>query len=151
MSPAAPKAAAQPRPSFAPQEPARQEMVFEDPLPQEDSLHPIGQETFHPLMEEEGWDEWDEWEEPAPARSAVQPVKPEPRQEQPAAKPAQPEEDWPYLSRTDQWQAAALFADLLDEDGTDATTQPGSVYRSESVGSTTRRMLQRYFKGGGRR
>lgn len=150
-SPAAPKAAAQPRPSFAPQVPDRQEMVFEDPLPQEDSLHPIGQETFHPLMEEEGWDEWDEWEEPAPARSAVQPVKPEPRQEQPAAKPAQPEEDWPYLSRTDQWQAAALFADLLDEDGTDATTQPGSVYRSESVGSTTRRMLQRYFKGGGRR
>lgn len=141
--PAAVKADQPARPSFAPEMPPRQEMVFEDPLPGEDSLYPIGQETFHPLMDEEDWDDWDE----------AEPMQPETPQGSAAAlgsgSEVSPEEEWPYLSRTDQWQTAALFADLLDEDGTDAASAPGSAYSgSRAAGSTTRR-LARYFKGGG--
>jgi len=127
-------------PNFAPADHKLPDMVFEDaldPFPEE--------ELFHPLMDEDDWDAWEEVPPPPqPAPAAV-------RRES-AARPVQTaeEEDWPYLPRNDQWRAEGLFADLLDEDGTDAAALPGGAYGGRDLGSTTRRMLSRYLKGGGR-
>ena len=129
-------------PSFAPADQRLPDMVFEDALPEEPAP---GEEIFHPLMDEDDWDAWEEVPPPPqPAPAAV-------RRES-AAHPVQTaeEEDWPYLPRNDQWRAEGLFADLLDEDGTDAAALPGGAYGGRDLGSTTRRMLSRYLKGGGR-
>jgi hypothetical protein len=86
---------------------------------------------------------------PLSAEPAAKPVKAEAA---PAPRSSEPpeEEAWPYLSRTGQWQAEELFADLLDEDGTDAASPTRTGWSGDgSEGSTTRRMLQRYFRGGG--
>ncbi len=116
--------------SFAAESEALREPVFAEP---------VQQETFHPFVDAEDWDElapqedWDTGNE-AP-QEIFYPL----------------EGDWPYLSRTEQWQTDALFADLLDEDGTDAAT-PGSACRSDAEGGFTARIgLKRYFKGGGLR
>ncbi len=96
-------------------------------------------ELFQPLMDEDDWDSWEEI--PAPHTPAAL--------QQPQNNNDPDEEDWPYLSRPDQWRTEGLFADLLDDDGTDAA-QPGGAYGSRDMGTTARRMLSRYFKGGGR-
>lgn len=175
----APKAPEKPAaPTFAPADPQApdMDMVFEELRPEDSAIS--DEVVFHPLMDDEDWSDWDEeWSTPAAKpqplsratrlaaaktadSGAYAPVKQTAKPEASMAKPVkaekpepmrQPEEEaWPYLSRTGQWQAEELFADLLDEDGTDAASPTRSSWSEDgSEGSTTRRMLQRYFRGGG--
>lgn len=132
-------------PTFAPTAP--QDMVFEDTVPDEASLAPE-EVVFHPLMDDDDWEEWES--EPLPEE---QPLPGNAGKMSGTGKTPgtvhQQEEEWPYLARPDQWQSEGLFADLLDEDGTDAALPRSAYAASEQAGNTTRRMLNRYFKGGG--
>lgn len=128
-------------PTFAPA--AQPDMVFEEPVPEAASLQP--EEVFHPLMDEDDWEEWEG--EPLPEE---QPDPPSAPVQAAAVQSAdQPEEEWPYLARPDGWQSEGLFADLLDEDGTDAASPLNTYTADHEAGNTTRRMLSRYFRGGG--
>ncbi len=127
-------------PTFAP---AAQDMVFEEPVPEAASLAP--EEVFHPLMDDDDWEEWES--EPLPEEQPVPAAAPKAAEKKETLHPQK--EDWPYLARPDQWQSEGLFADLLDEDGTDAALPRSAYTDSDQAGNTTRRMLNRYFRGGG--
>lgn len=138
---------AQPQPSARPTPPQWQP---------EPSVQPEEEETitFHPLMEDEDWEE--ETYEDADFDAAVE----QGRTEQYTREPQQPapqtfypletgEDIWPVMPRPDEWRSEGLFDDLLDEDGTDASLPPKSAYvgRDESAWAK-RRIWDKYFGGG---
>lgn len=102
--------------------------------------------VFHPLMEDEEWDE---------AFVEYESIRPE---TQPVQQPVQPqtfypleggEEEWPVMPRPDEWRSEGLFDDLLDEDGTDASLPPKSAYVGQDESAwAKRRIWDKYFGGG---
>lgn len=122
----------------------------------EPSVQPVEEEviTFHPLMEDEDWEE-EAYEEENRFASRDQE-----RMERYTREPQQPvpqefypletgEDVWPVMPRPDEWRSEGLFDDLLDEDGTDASLPPKSAYvgRDESAWAK-RRIWDKYFGGG---
>ncbi len=109
---------------------------------------------FHPLMDDESWDDFSlaedgEYGEDGDYEETVRPARPAPVKAQKAApektvqagsaatapqgfyplETSETEEYWPYLARSDEWRSEGLFDDLLDEDGTDAAAPAGRAYR----------------------
>ena len=138
---------AQPQPTARPAPPQWQP---------EPSVQPAEEEAviFHPLMEDEDWEE-EAYEEEnrfaAPYQERMEQYTREPQQPAPQEfYPLETGEDiWPVMPRPDEWRSEGLFDDLLDEDGTDASLPPKSAYvgRDESAWAK-RRIWDKYFGGG---
>lgn len=110
--------------------------------------------TFHPLMEDEDWEEEAYEEENRFAARDQERMERYTREpQQPAPQEFYPletgEDAWPVMPRPDEWRSEGLFDDLLDEDGTDASLPPKSAYvgRDESAWAK-RRIWDKYFGGG---
>lgn len=169
QQPVQPAPAYQPTQAYAPQmqqsaaqpRPAEYSTVAQEdnrPNPYARPVTLAAEPEFHPLVDDEGWDDFDAdgeegyddyddydddyagaeepgsryapvTEQPAASAQAARPAAPQPAPQEFFPLEQEEDESWPYLARPDEWRSGGLFDDLLDEDGTDAATPAGRAYR----------------------